>query len=75
MTVIGWAVYAFAISLFLATGAWLLEHGLSRIGMPVRWVWLGALRCLRPLLPEWLPERRLVIGRAGFDGGSGVGRG
>ena len=66
MTVIGWAVYAFAISLFLATGAWLLEHGLSRIGMPVRWVWLGALT-----LSLGLPAAALLRGsedmaRGGF---------
>ena len=43
MTIMGWMVYAVAISLLLALGAWLLDHGLARVGVPTRWVWLGAL--------------------------------
>jgi hypothetical protein len=43
MTIHGWMVYALAISLLVAPAAWLLEHGLARLGLATRWVWLGAL--------------------------------
>jgi beta-lactamase regulating signal transducer with metallopeptidase domain/biopolymer transport protein ExbD len=43
MTIGGWMVYALAISLLAASAAWLAERGLARLGLPTRWVWLGAL--------------------------------
>ena len=60
MTVMGWMVYAVAISLFLALGAWFLDLGLSRVGVPTRWVWLGALA-----LSVGLPVAALLQGPEG----------
>jgi biopolymer transport protein ExbD len=43
MTVVGWMVYAFAVSALLGSGAWLAEHALARVGLPTRWVWIAGL--------------------------------
>ena len=43
MTITGWMVYACAIGLLVAPAAWSLERGLSRVGLPTRWIWLGGL--------------------------------
>jgi beta-lactamase regulating signal transducer with metallopeptidase domain len=43
MTLAGWMVFALAISLLVAPAARLLEYGAARLGVPTRWVWLGAL--------------------------------
>ena len=56
MTVVDWIVYALVISLFLTPAAWLLDRGLSQLGVPTRWVWLGAL-ALSLGLPALAPLR------------------
>ena len=43
MTILGWMVYAVAVGLLLSAAAWLLDRGLVRVALPVRWVWLGAI--------------------------------
>lgn len=43
MTLVGWMVYALAVSVLLAVASWMLDAGLSRVGVATRWVWVGAL--------------------------------
>jgi beta-lactamase regulating signal transducer with metallopeptidase domain len=62
MTIVGWTVYAIAIVLLLAPAAWLLEHGLARIGLPTRWVWSGSMA-----LCVVLPVAAAVTGPSGPD--------
>jgi hypothetical protein len=73
MTIVGWMVYAFAISLLMASGAWLLEHGLTRLRLPTRWVWLGALALCLALPAAALLEVREGAARPGPTDGAPVG--
>jgi TonB family protein len=43
MTILGWMVYAAFVSSLIAAGAWLLDRGLVRVGLPSRWMWAVAL--------------------------------
>ncbi len=52
MTISAWIIYAIAVSVVLAAAGWCLEGGLSRLGLPTRWVWAGVLG-LSILLPIW----------------------
>ena len=52
MTISAWIIYAIAVSVVLAAAGWCLEGGLSRLGLPTRWVWAGVLG-LSLLLPIW----------------------
>ena len=59
-----WMLYSVAVSAVLGVCALALEHAVRRSGMPVRWLWAGAL--LASLVVSALPwlrsreERRLV---------------
>jgi TonB-dependent SusC/RagA subfamily outer membrane receptor len=52
VTISAWIIYAIAVSVVLAAAGWCLEGGLSRLGLPTRWVWAGVLG-LSILLPIW----------------------
>ena len=43
MTILGWMMYAVTVGLLLSAAAWLLDRGLVRVALSVRWVWLGSL--------------------------------
>jgi beta-lactamase regulating signal transducer with metallopeptidase domain len=47
--------YAFAVTMVLCCGVWLLERALTNLRLPIRWAWLGALA-----LSVWLPLASLV---------------
>ncbi|MEX2530684.1 MAG: M56 family metallopeptidase [Gemmatimonadota bacterium] len=52
MTLSAWLVYALTVSLLLAVAGWCLDRGLTRLRVPTRWVWAGALG-LSIVLPIW----------------------
>lgn len=37
-----WILYAVLVSTLVGLGAWVLERGASGLGLPLRWIWLGA---------------------------------
>ena len=63
MSVVGWMVYALVLGLLLSLAAWLMEHGLARVGLPTRWVWAASL-----ILCVVLPAVSALGGASGRDG-------
>lgn len=43
MTVLAWMAYALCVSSLVAAGAWLLDRGFVRVGLPSRWIWVAGL--------------------------------
>ena len=51
-------MYLLAVSAVIGAAAWLADEGLRRVGVPTRWLWLGALAAPPALLlVAWLLPR------------------
>lgn len=68
MTLLGWMLYAALVGGLLAVAGWLLERGMERFRLPLRWIWAGVL-ALGLLIPLWsllsLPSAEMGHGAEG----------